>query len=812
MTTQKTDSSAKIAEGKTMPLITRHLKLGNATRISFGLIFIVLSALGISYSVGFLPNHSNERANRQLEIAKSLAIQFSTAIENHDAAHVQDLAGSIVGSLPDVASIGLRRGDGSLAFATHDHAAKWQIATAVHSPRGLLPVNVEILDHNKRWGHLELTFAPGPEASHNEFLPLFLFITASCLLGFMLFMKRTLKVLDPSQVIPERVRAMLDTLAEGAAIVDGDGRIVLANQSLAQILNTDPGQLLGLSLAQLPWKIPGSQGAGEGDHPVRMPWEDLSGKVDCRGKMVQLQTESGPRSLVVNASSILGTHDSVRGCVFTFDDVTRIEQKNRQLVEMVQQLGQAQERVQKQNEELQRLATRDGLTGCLNRRAFHEQLASAFAWARRNEKPLCAIMLDIDHFKSVNDTYGHARGDDVLRGVAETLRTSVRAADVVCRYGGEEFCILLPATDLVGAFALAEKLRLAIAGAKIADIPVTASLGVSCTSLAPGSAQELVDQADESLYNSKHAGRNRTTRFDGIDPTLHRASDERKKEAPDSEELIPIHAVRSLFAALSFRDPQTAQHSRRVSEMCVKVGSSWLNPRELFIVETAALLHDIGKVGVPDAVLLKPGPLTPDEWRLMREHDRMGVEIIQTAFNCPQLSAIIAHHHARHEWIADRNFAPGALIPLCARLLAIADAYDAMTTHRCYRAASSHDAAVAELRRCAGTQFDPVLVEHFIKMMSDSAAMPAARNESEQLAKTLRLSMEAEMLAAKLLERDLEATIAIAKHLAQTAAALGSEQVSEQCVLITNSLESSADAQTLVAQARDLLEMVGAPQ
>jgi hypothetical protein len=207
-----------------MTFIARHLKLGNATRISLGLIFIVLSALGISYSVGFLPSHANERANRQLDIAKSLAIQFSTAIENHDAAHVQDLAGSIVGSLPEVSSIGLRREDGSLAFATRDHAAKWQIASTVHSAQGLLPVNVEILDHNKRWGHLELTFSPGPDDRRHEFVPLFLFITASCLLGFMLFMARTLRVLDPSQVIPERVRAMLDTLTEGAAIVDGDGQ------------------------------------------------------------------------------------------------------------------------------------------------------------------------------------------------------------------------------------------------------------------------------------------------------------------------------------------------------------------------------------------------------------------------------------------------------------------------------------------------------------------------------------------------------------------------------------------------------------
>lgn len=785
------------------------LRVGNATRISIGLILIVLSAMGISYSVGFLPGRTSDHALRQLEIAKSLAIQFTTAIENHDAAHVQDLAGSIAGSLPDITSIGLRRVDGSLVFATRDHAAKWQTATAAKSADSPLPVNVKIFDHDKDWGRLELTFAPEPASTRREYLPLFLFVTASCLLGFMLFMKRTLRLLDPSQVIPERVRAMLDTLTEGAAIVDGDGRIVLANQSLGRILHTPPAELLGVSVASLPWKTPAAQSDGA-PRPAPLPWDDFSGKIDCRGRLVQLQTESGARSLVVNASSIVGGRDSVRGCVFTFDDVTGIEQKNQQLVEMVQQLGQAQQRVQKQNDELQRLATRDGLTGCLNRRAFHEQLASLYAIAQRQTLPLSAIMLDIDHFKSVNDNHGHARGDDVLRGVAEILRTSVRAADVVCRFGGEEFCILMPSTDPDGAFLLAEKLRLAITSARVADIALTASLGVHCTSLVAGSAQDLIDRADEALYNSKHAGRNRTTRFDRMDATIHRSSADRKTREQDTDELIPVHAVRSLFAALSFRDPQTAQHSRRVSEMCVKVGRTWLSPRELFIIETAAMLHDIGKVGVPDSVLLKPGPLTPDEWRLMREHDRMGVEIIQTAFSCPQLSAIIAHHHARHEWIADRSkTALGEIIPLCARLLAIADAYDAMTTHRCYRAASSHDAAIAELRRCAGTQFDPMLVDHFIKTMSDSPDASSSQSESDRLARTLRLSMEAEMLAGKLLERDLESTLAIARHLTQTAAALGSDQVSEQCSLITSSLESAADAQTLLAQTRDLLELVG---
>ena len=145
--------------------------------------------------------------------------------------------------------------------------------------------------------------------------------------------------------------------------MDGHGQIVLANQSLAQILSTEPKHLLGVNLAQLPWQIPGAQSNDEAAGQTRLPWEDFSGKIDCRGRLVQLKTESGSRSLVVNASSILGGQGSLRGCVFTFDDVTGIEQKNQQLVEMVRQLGEAQQRVQMQNNELQRLATRDALTG-----------------------------------------------------------------------------------------------------------------------------------------------------------------------------------------------------------------------------------------------------------------------------------------------------------------------------------------------------------------------------------------------------------------------------------------------------------------
>ncbi|CAN5475528.1 diguanylate cyclase [soil metagenome] len=773
--------------------------IGNPTRISLGLMLIVLSVLGGSYVVGLVPSRTTEVNLRRLEMAKTLAIQFSAAVENSEPEHVRALAGSITGSLREVKSIGLRR-DTKLVFTTPHHEADWRDSGGSSRGGSLQRIKVPIFDGAKEWGQLELTFISEPTSLRNGTAGLIIFFAASSLLGFMLFMRRTLRVLDPSQVIPERVRSMLNTLAEGAIITDSSGQIMLANKSFADIVGAPAEKLLGTNVSAMPWIT-------KADDKSKLPWADLTGEVRCRGVIVNLNIGAGERSLAVNASSILGERGHTRGCLITFDDITKVEQKNQQLVEMLRQLGEAQERVQKQNEELSRLAARDVLTGCLNRRSFHEQVATLFALSKRERSPLSTIMVDLDHFKSIHDNYGHSRGDDVLREVGRILREAVRASDVVCRYGGEEFCVLLPSTSLDAAGAVAEKLRSAISASQIAELSITASLGMSCTSLQAESPQKLVDQADEALYDSKRAGRNRVTRFDRLDPDVRAEFLEKRQELPGDEEHIPVHAVKCLLSALSFRDPQTAEHSRRVADLCVKAGTLWLEPKDLFILETAALLHDIGKVGVPDAILLKPGALTEDEWTIMRRHDNIGVQIVQTSFNCERLTAIIARHHARHDQSnLSSDGEAGDAVPLCARLLAIADAYDAMVSHRCYRPARSAEEAVNELRQCAGTQFDPLLVQHFINVVTASST--ASDTKSQQLVHTLRLGMEAEMLATALLKEDLEAVHALADHLGAAARALGSEQIAQRCVSISSCVDAAADVEGLLQQVRELLNEV----
>jgi diguanylate cyclase (GGDEF)-like protein len=212
----------------------------------------------------------------------------------------------------------------------------------------------------------------------------------------------------------------------------------------------------------------------------------------------------------------------MRGAMATFNDETALQQANSVLVDMMDKLNNSQEQAKTQNEELQRLATQDPLTNCLNRRSFFERAELAWAKSVAEGQPLACIMADIDHFKSFNDNFGHAVGDQVIESVAKLLMSSFRNTDFVCRYGGEEFCILMPAAELGEAVKVAEKARAAIAkaiGGKLktkTPVEVTSSFGVSSLTHGAKDIAELINQADKALYLSKQSGRNKVSRWDQV--------------------------------------------------------------------------------------------------------------------------------------------------------------------------------------------------------------------------------------------------------------------------------------------------------
>jgi diguanylate cyclase (GGDEF)-like protein len=388
-----------------------------------------------------------------------------------------------------------------------------------------------------------------------------------------------------------------------------------------------------------------------------------------------------------------------------------------------------------------RLATVDPLTGVANRQAILGLVDDELARAARYRRPLSVILLDLDHFKRLNDSHGHAAGDIVLRHVGTILKDNVRATDVAGRYGGEEFLIVLPETDADAAASVAEKLRRIVGNSPVrlpdfTTVTVTLSAGVSG---GPGEFLRpdiLVRDADAALYSAKAFGRDQVYVFreTGDDGTIRRApiAAEARNRAVDVGREAMIAAQEALLRTLSGRPSWAGKPSTMIAEASVALARAIDLPRgELERIRTASLLHDLGKLAIPDEILAKPGDLAASEWRVVAEHPKIGQVVLEQAGALRDAATIVLHHH---EWYDGRGYPHGLAgteIPVGARIVSIVDAYEAMVAGRPYRAAISHDAAIDELRRQAGVQFDPELVEVFAEVFSTGVPWPAESHDDD---------------------------------------------------------------------------------
>ncbi len=357
-------------------------------------------------------------------------------------------------------------------------------------------------------------------------------------------------------------------------------------------------------------------------------------------------------------------------------------------------------------ERLESMALTDGLTGLANRRAFHERLEVEVARARRHTRPLSIAMLDIDHFKRVNDTHGHDVDDSVLREVARRLRGIVRSGELVARVGGEEFAWLLPDADSMAAFTVAERTRRVIGETPFDGVGrLTISAGV-CDLEQAGSGDHLLRQADTALYWAKAHGRDVTFRYAG--EVLERLPID--EQARRDEQAQALSSVRALAQAVDARDASTQRHSERVAALASAIAAAlgWPAERSVQIYE-AGLVHDVGKIGVPDAVLLKSGALTSEEFEQMKFHAPLGAQIVAGVLTEEQ-TAWVRHHHERSDGAGYPDGLVGEDIPEGARILALADAWDAMISPRRYGASRRREEALAECRAHAGSQFWPAAV------------------------------------------------------------------------------------------------------
>ncbi|MGB6266877.1 MAG: diguanylate cyclase [Candidatus Acidiferrales bacterium] len=407
----------------------------------------------------------------------------------------------------------------------------------------------------------------------------------------------------------------------------------------------------------------------------------------------------------------------------------------------------------------QEQAITDGLTGVKTHRFLMEALSAEWKRSTRAARPFALVLMDLDRFKFVNDFYGHLEGDVVLQRVGHILEQNCRRSDVVARYGGDEFVILMPETAVEQARQLATKLRGWVASDPLLkDKNITASFGIAGFPVHGSTPQELIQVADSSMYLSKHQGGNAVSSADHCDSAdtkewkkdvleaylgvtlkrlfstgpeafeeVYRRLEQFTRSLSESsgpggtpDELPPavVETVTSLALAIDAKDHYTQGHSQKVSAYAALIAKELgLKTPDIEEIRLAALLHDIGKVGIPEAILNKSGPLDASEWETMKTHTILGAKILEPLEAMKRIRMMVKHHHEFYDGTGYPERLDGEKIPYGARVIAIADAYDTITSERTYKKARTPEDAFVELERCAANQFDPTIVRKFVETM-----------------------------------------------------------------------------------------------
>lgn len=495
------------------------LRLGAVARLSLGLVALMVSMLlAGDLLFGFSPSRAEAEQKARQRVGESVAIQVAVLLETGSEYALNKTLQQVVSRNKDVRSMAIRRTGGKLIAQQGDHARYWIAPQDGRSTVDQLRIPVKA--NNEHWADIEIAFEEAAPRGIREWLAhptvrLLGFLALAGSVLFYLYLRRAMQYLDPSSAVPERVRKAFDVLADGVVVLDTGGRIVLVNDAFHGLHPQAGLASTGKRLTELEWLQ-----AALGERPSEaLPWNRaLRDAAAVAEEPLSIpQPDGSAVEAIVGCARIADGNGRLRGCIVTFDDVTEVHRKNDQLQQALEELEESRKRISIQNEELRQLATRDPLTGCWNRRAFVRMAGDLIEQAKRDGSELSCIMGDIDHFKRFNDVYGHAVGDKVIQAVAKALGSKLREGDVLCRYGGEEFCIVLPNATAKQAAEVAERARETVeahAGESIRSTDVgkvTSSFGVATLKLGPATLDALVDRADTALYTSKNNGRNQVT-------------------------------------------------------------------------------------------------------------------------------------------------------------------------------------------------------------------------------------------------------------------------------------------------------------
>ncbi|MEE9313657.1 MAG: EAL domain-containing protein [Rhizobiaceae bacterium] len=482
--------------------------------LSFGLVSLTLAIALTAYVFGFMPDGRKAEIDARAKVAESIAVQLAGAVNRKDTVTLKGTMDAIVKRNSDILSSALRNASGKVVLSAGDHEKHWVLSkdgksTPTH-------VSVPLIGESGNQGTIEISF--GPPTSGKSFLGIpaslllfFAFLTGAGFIGYFLILRRTLKELDPSRVIPERVQKAFDTLSEGVIILDEKERILLVNGAFADMYGKGSEPLLGSKINHLPWRmVDGAAKAGG------YPWHTaLREGREMREGALSLRSKDGKIcNFNVNATVIMGDKDKSLGAIVTLRDMTGAKRTKEDLDKAIEELQKMQGEVKRQNRELTYLSNHDALTGCLNRRSFFAGFQTEIEESPDLGTPFSAIMISFDQYKSINESFGPVAGDALIINVANLIKAKCGSGHYVSRHASDKFCVAAVGLNETDTSDLIKSITKEIGDSSRQLLPAgeqaTISIGVTHRISGSCTAHTMAHRADQALEIAKESGSNQT--------------------------------------------------------------------------------------------------------------------------------------------------------------------------------------------------------------------------------------------------------------------------------------------------------------